>query len=155
MVKNTLEICEYVMTEEEKNALKNNLSLSDQELIENATNIEKRSFRMMWEFEGLDPDIEERNQLKMNKSQRKAATYLAIGRRVREYKKYLAKISGNTHDYDAEKLRPRPPLQEPGTPHDNHSVLSFFGGDRNRSSNTSSGTNNPTSENDLWSSKFV
>jgi hypothetical protein len=44
MVKNTLEICEYVMTEEEKNALKNNLSLSDQELIENATNIEKRSF---------------------------------------------------------------------------------------------------------------
>jgi hypothetical protein len=29
------------------------------ELIENATNIEKRSFRMIWEFEGLDPDIEE------------------------------------------------------------------------------------------------
>ncbi len=44
MVKNTLEICEYVMTEEEKNALKNTLSLSDQELIENATNIEKRKF---------------------------------------------------------------------------------------------------------------
>jgi len=46
----------------------------------------------------------------MNKSQRKAATYLAIGRRLREYKKYLAKISGNTHNYNAEKLRPRPPL---------------------------------------------
>jgi hypothetical protein len=37
---------------------------------------------MMWEFEGLDPDIEEQNQLKMNKSQWKAATYLAIGRRL-------------------------------------------------------------------------
>jgi hypothetical protein len=31
------------MTEKEKNALKNNASLSDQELIENATNIEKFS----------------------------------------------------------------------------------------------------------------
>jgi hypothetical protein len=51
-------------------------------LIENATNIEKRSFRMIWEFEGLDPDIEEWNQLKMNKAQWKAATYLAIGRWV-------------------------------------------------------------------------
>jgi hypothetical protein len=64
-----------------------------------------------------------------------------MGRQIQEYKKYLAKISGNTHDYNAEKLCPHPPLQEPGTPDDNHSVLSFFGGNRNRSSNTSSGTN--------------
>jgi hypothetical protein len=34
----------------------------------------------MWEFEGLDPDIEEQNKLKMNKSQQKGASYLAIGR---------------------------------------------------------------------------
>jgi hypothetical protein len=39
---------------------------------------------------------------------------------------------GNNHDYNI----------------DNHSILSFYGGNHGRSSNTSSGTNNPTLEND-------
>ena len=67
--------------------------------------------------------------------------YLAIGKRVREYKKYLAKTSGNNNDCNTEKLRPRPPMQDPGTPDDNRSIVSFFGvGGRN---NTNNDTQNP------------
>jgi hypothetical protein len=87
---------------------------------------------MMWEFQGLDPDIEGQIQLKMNKSQWKGASYLAIGRWVLEYKKYLAKTMGNNHDYNIDCRG----LQ----------VLMII--ILSSEIATSSGTNNPTLEND-------
>lgn len=138
MVKNTLELCEYVMSDEEKTALKTT-GLSEEALITHSKSVQMNSFRMMWEFEGDDPDTEEKLQKKVNKSQQKKPTYLAIGRRVQEYKKYLAEAAGNS-DYNDEKLRPRPTIPDPGTPEGNHSLRRFFG----RSSNANGGTQNTT-----------
>jgi hypothetical protein len=76
-----------------------------------------------------------------NPSQRQKPTYLAIGGRVRAYKQYLAKTSGNTTNANDEKLHPHSPMADPGTPEDTQSIRTLLGADAGRGS---SGTNNPT-----------
>jgi hypothetical protein len=41
---------------------------------------------------------------------------------VRAYKQYLAKTSGNTTNANDEKLQPRSPMADPGTPEDTRSI---------------------------------
>jgi hypothetical protein len=97
---------------------------------------------MLWEFEGLDADDQENAQKKKNPSQRQKPTYLAMGGRVRAYKQYLAKASGNTtRNANDERLRPRPPMADLGTPEDSQSIRTLLGAAAGRGS---SGTNNPT-----------
>jgi hypothetical protein len=141
LFKNVLELCEYVADDDEKRALRTN-NLSKEDLKRHANSIQRKSMRMLWEFEGLDADDEENAQKKKNPSQRQKRTYLAMGGHVRAYKQYLAKASGNTtRNANDEKLRPRPPMADPGTPEDSRSIRTLLGAAAGRGS---SGTNNPT-----------
>ena len=83
----------------------------EEELNTVAANVEQRAFRKMWEFEGIDD-----NELKADANKklgRHQPTYGAVGARVREYKKYLAKMSGNRNS-DKEPLAERPQEDEEG-----------------------------------------
>jgi hypothetical protein len=140
LFKNVLELCEYVADDDEKRALRTN-NLSKEDLKRHANSIQRKSMRMLWEFEGLDADDQENAQKKKNPSQRQKPTYLAMGGRVRAYKQYLAKASGNTTNAYDEKLRPRPPIADPGTPEDTRSIRTLLGAAAGRGS---SGTHNPT-----------
>ncbi len=83
--RNTLELSQFVATEEEVNSLKNN-DLSDHELSSLATAIEERAFLKLWELEGKDPTLEEQKNKSRSGNQRKQPLYLAVGARVRKYK---------------------------------------------------------------------
>ena len=137
-LKNTLELCDQVVTEEEKAALKRT-DLSHTDLMTHVKDIEKRAFRKMWELEGKDVDVEQQVQDHTNKSQQLEATYLAIGKRVKQHKKALAEHTG-AQDYNKEKLHPLPKKAPPGTPEDTHSVRGFFSrdGDGDNNNNTES-----------------
>ena len=125
-LRNALELCEAVTSEEESKALKSD-GLSNMDLMIHTKSIEAKCFMKMWEYEGFDADLEAKMNTKKNKSQQKKPTYLALGKRVRLYKKYLAAASGNTGDYNDEKLRSRPKMPDPGTPDGNHSMRNFLG----------------------------
>ena len=58
---------------------------------------------------------------------------------MRAYKQYLAKASGNKTNANDEKLRPRPPMADPGTPEDTRSIRTLLGAAARRGS---CGTNN-------------
>ena len=126
-LRNSLELCEYVMSDEESKALKS-AGLVQEALMKHANAVERKCFRKMIEFGGDDPDTVEKLENKKNPSQRKKATYDAIGKRIREYKKHLALCAGNNGDYNKEKLRePRPKAPDPGTPKGNYSIRGMLG----------------------------
>lgn len=72
-----------------------------------AKDIELRAFRKMWEFEGISEIDEKFATNKRLGSRGQQPTYGAVGARVREYKKYLAKFSGSQIP-DKEPLAERP-----------------------------------------------
>lgn len=126
-LRNTLELCEVVLSEEDAKVLKNPGS-SDEDVKTHAKSVEQKCMRKMLQYEGVDPDFEAQVAKKTNRSQQKQPTYLAVGKRVREYKKnVLAPASGNTGDYNMEVLRDPPQVSNPGTPPGNTSIRSFFG----------------------------
>jgi len=112
-----LELVESLVSKEEKDILKG--SVTDEWLETFATSIEEKCMKKMLEYEGGDPDQESKT-----KSQKKP-TYLAVGARLREYKKFLAHLSGNQR-FNLEKLRDRPLVTGPSIPKDNTSITSFF-----------------------------
>jgi hypothetical protein len=61
LFKNVLELCEYVADVDEKRALQTN-NLSKEDLKRHANSIQRKSLRMLWEFEGLDADNQENAQ---------------------------------------------------------------------------------------------
>ena len=120
-----MERCQYVMSEEEQKSFRTQL-LDEEQLMTAADKIERTAFRKMWELEGIT-DIE--NEIKLNRlqgSRGKKPFYLAVGKRIRQYKQYLASLTGGDAEAEAEVLRERPPHEErPGTPPGNTSILSF------------------------------
>jgi hypothetical protein len=66
-------------------------------------------------YEGGSPEVEAQT------GTTKKATYLAIGRRVREYKTVLKTLTGNQDP----PLQERPPAPDPKTPPGNRSMLSL------------------------------
>jgi hypothetical protein len=126
-LRNTLELCEVVLSEEDAKVLKKPGS-SDEDVKTHAKSIEQKCMSKMLQYEGVDPDVESQVAKKTNRSQQKQPTYLAVGKRVREYKKnVLAPASGNKGDYNMEVLRDPPQISNPGTPPNNTSIRSFFG----------------------------
>ena len=124
-VKYTLELCQFVMSEDELNAFRNRNSVERGELLQLAAEIETRSFRKMWELEGEDPDVSEQTNRKAG-SKAKKPTYGAVGPRVLKYKKLLCPNG----DASNEPLRDRPPPEEEptGTPQGNMSIRRAFTG---------------------------
>jgi hypothetical protein len=126
-LRNSLELCDYVMSDEESKALRST-ELSEEALMKLAHAVEKKCMRKIIEFEGDDPDTVEKLEQKKNPSHRKKPTYNAIGKRIRDYKKHLALCAENNGDYNEEKLRePRPKAPDPGTPKGNASLVSMLG----------------------------
>jgi hypothetical protein len=114
LIKKSLELCQYVMSEEELFAFRAGTFTDEEALRTAADEIERRAFRKMWEFEGFD-DIDRKEAENNNGGRGQQPTYGAVGSRVREYKKYLAKLSGNQYS-DKEPLRERPEEEEGASP---------------------------------------
>ena len=91
-LKNVLELAWLVASNEEKNVLKD--KTTDKAKLNDVTcDIEERAFRKMYELEGRNPDTEMKNNEK-NPSRAAKPTYLALGARVRNYKKQLGQLYG-------------------------------------------------------------
>jgi len=84
-LKLTLELYEAVITPKERQALSKD-GLSNIELKAHAAHIERKCKLKMWEYEGLTPALEEASEKMINKSHRKAMTFLSLRKRVREFK---------------------------------------------------------------------
>jgi hypothetical protein len=114
-LKSTLELVEVVITDEDKNVLKNPGATAEW-LADFGSRIEDQCMAKMQEYEG--------SEITKSKGKMKA-TYMALGRRVKAYKKELAKLTQN-HDPYKELLRDRPKAVGPATPQDNRSMLGFM-----------------------------
>jgi len=84
----TMELCKYVATADERESLIA-YGLSQIELNNRMLEIENKSFRELWILEGSDPDLEEQLESKKKGNQRKKKTYVAVGRRVMQFKKNI------------------------------------------------------------------
>ena len=107
----------------EMNSFRNRNSLGRECLLTLASEIETRSFRKMWVFEGLDPDVEEALNCRAG-SRAKKPTYGGVGVRLRKYKKFLCRTDTG---YEDEPLRERPVQTPEGTPQGNRSLRRMFG----------------------------
>jgi hypothetical protein len=78
-------------------------------------------------MKGLTQRLRNRSTNHAKGRRKKKGTYLAVGRRVRMYKNYLAKTTSNHTDARTERLRDRPgPGTEPNTPPGNTSIAKHF-----------------------------
>jgi hypothetical protein len=107
LVRKSLELCQYVMSAGELVLFQSKSLTEEDELQTVAKDIELRAFRKMWEFEGISEIDEKFATNKRLGSRGQQPTYGALGARVREYKKYLAKFSGSQIP-DKEPLAERP-----------------------------------------------
>ena len=120
----SLELCQFVMTPQEIALFTRPNSFADRkDLLDLAGDIERRSFRKMYEFEGKDPDIEVQVNSREPSSRQKTTKVGGIGPRVMQYKKTF----GGRHV----DLRERQPAEAEevvqGTPPGNTSILAFVG----------------------------
>ena len=86
LVKNTLELCQFVCNAAEVTSIRNGKSMVAEELRQLTHSIEGRAFLKMWELEGKDPVAENLNNQRKG-SKKKEPTYQGVGVRVRNYKK--------------------------------------------------------------------
>ena len=115
-LKIALELVESVITAEEREAFTaDGTSAADLEKF--SKSIEKRCMSQILLYEGGSREVETQT------GTTKKATYLAVGRRVREYKKVLKPLTGGNQD---PPLQERPPAPDPKTPPDNRSMISFM-----------------------------
>lgn len=124
----SLELCQFVMTDDEIALFRNPDSFADRkDLLDLAKDIEQRSFRKMYELEGEDPDTAIQTNAQQPSSRQKTAKVGGIGPRVYKYKKEILGI-GRKDD-----LRERPQAEEEvqGTPPGNLSIRNFMGRGRN------------------------
>ena len=85
--RNTLEICEFVCSEDEKAVLKNEKKLDNGRLLQAALEVEKKAFWKLFKFEGrANPSMENTTNKERNSSRAKKSTYLAVGLHVKKYK---------------------------------------------------------------------
>ena len=116
LLENILELVESVITAEEREAFTaDGTSAADLEKF--SKSIEKRCMSQILLYEGGSREVETQT------GTIKKATYLAVGRRVREYKKVLKPLTGGNQD---PPLQERPPAPDPKTPPDNCSMISFM-----------------------------
>lgn len=94
-LKLALELCEYVCTSTELATLRegSNSSVPKESILQLASAIQLRAFKKMWTLEGFDAEIEYQKNEKKPPQNAKQPTYMAIGKRVRKYKKKIGKNS--------------------------------------------------------------
>ena len=94
-VKSTLDLCHFVSSPEERDTLRNGSTgvVPREELMQLCSTISHRAFMKMWTLEGEDADAMKLINDKKG-SQKKMPTYLAIGRRIRQYKKAVTNHTG-------------------------------------------------------------
>ena len=92
-VKNSMELCELVATEDEKSLLESDMDRADLKVLANS--IQERAFLHMWTLEGVK-DVEEENRLEKLKStnHQKKPFYHPIGNRVKKQKKKVLERTG-------------------------------------------------------------
>ena len=93
LLKYALELCDYVGSDEEKCIIREGKPLEEGVIIHTVHSLETKAFTKMWEFEGRDPVTANRANDKAG-SIKKKPTYIALGRSVYKYKKWLADQSG-------------------------------------------------------------
>ena len=125
LVSYMLELVEVVLSGDERNIL-SDLNTTKENLATTAKAVETKCMKKMLEYEGVDPEIEA--QLRKNSGDQKKATYLAVGRRVRNYKKELKQLKNLPSGTEMKDipLQDRPPQQQQGTPPGQHSILRMF-----------------------------
>ena len=106
LVKNSLELCQYVMTSEELASFRGHTIPNNEQLVQLSQDIETRSFRKMWQLEGKDIAVESAR----TGSRAAQPTYGGVGVRIRTYKQFLAGPEGSKDKkvYNAIALRERP-----------------------------------------------
>ena len=92
-VKNSMELCELVATEDEKSLLESDMDRAELKMLANS--IQERAFLHMWTLEGVT-DVKEEQKLEQlkNASQRKKPFYHPIGNRVKKQKKKVLERTG-------------------------------------------------------------
>jgi len=113
VVRYVLELCHFVMDDNERQAFKLQSYDSKEAMGDAAANIQRRAFRKMWELEGLNADVEEQLNKKMG-SRGKKPTVAGVGARVRTY----------MEQFKLKELQNRPATDTDavGTPPDNRSI---------------------------------
>jgi hypothetical protein len=107
-LKNTLELCQFVCTDEEEKDIRNGQILDEATLTTITTAVQKEAFLKMWTFEGVaDPEATFKTNANAG-SRAKKPTYNAVGKRVKKYKQALAGHGGIPGDHNNEPLRDRP-----------------------------------------------
>ena len=91
-VKSTLDLCYFVSSSEERDNLRTG-AVPKEELMQLCSTISHRAFMKMWTLEGKDADAMKLINDKKG-SQKKMPTYMAIGRRIRQYKKAVTNHTG-------------------------------------------------------------
>jgi hypothetical protein len=114
-LKNTLELVEIVITDEERDAFTAD-GTSAKNLEMYGKRIEKKCMNQMLLYEGGDPSVEAQT------GTTKIGTYLALGNRVRKYRNQLKTLTVNSEP----QLQVRPPAPPKGTPPGHLSITSFF-----------------------------
>ncbi|CAJ1939352.1 unnamed protein product [Cylindrotheca closterium] len=82
--KYSLNLADYVITQQQKAVLKSSTATL-QQVMDTADDIGFEAFKMLYELEGIDPNV----AMKDN-SGRAKKNYVGMGKRVRAYKKYMA-----------------------------------------------------------------
>jgi len=70
-----------------------NASVTKESILQLASVIQMRAFKKMWTLEGVDAEKEYEKNEKKSSQNAKKPTYMAIGKRVREYKQAIGKNS--------------------------------------------------------------
>lgn len=94
-VRNTLELCQLVVTEDEIKSLE--VKMNREELKMLAVLIQNRAFEHMWTLEGVtDIELEKQLEKKKSSSQQKKPFYGPMGRRVRNLKSKVEERTGTS-----------------------------------------------------------
>ena len=107
-LKNALELCYFVCTENERAILREGCtSAVDREsIMQLASSVQTRAFDMMWTLEGKDPQAERISNASKSSQNAKQPFYMSVGRRVREYKQKVAKFDTSKDKNDPLCARP-------------------------------------------------
>jgi hypothetical protein len=116
-MKNTLELVEIVITDEERTTAFTICGTSATNLEKFGKSIEKKYMHQMLVYKGGDPAVEAKT------GTTELGTYLALWGRVRRYKKQLKTLTSESDP----QLQDRPPAPVAATPPDQHSIRGFFG----------------------------
>ena len=108
LLKNALELCYFVCNENEHVILREGCTsaVNRESIMQLASSVQVRAFDMMWTLEGKDPQTERVSNAGKSSQNTKKPLYMAVGRRVREYKQAVALFDSSKNKNDPLCARP-------------------------------------------------